>query len=180
MTCKADYSDSTKASCSFSSDIYNLYYLSVEGDYYISLGNIEFQTLTVKAKNLPIVRYGFDFSPYSIEPSTEAQKVFLYFQDDASNYKNKIKLVGKETLTPTCELDSNYALICTATFTNDDKYAITIDDIYFNSFIYVNKEDNTYQEDVIDDDDTNIIDDSDSNVNYIKISSLLLLTLLLF
>ncbi len=181
MTCKPDYSDSTKALCSFSSDIYNLYYLSVEGDYYISLGNIEFQTLTVKAKNLPIVRYGFDFSPYSIESSTEAQKVFLYFQDDASNYKNKIKLVGKETLTPTCELDSNYALICTATFTNDDKYAITIDDIYFNSFISVNKEDNTYQEDVIDD-NTNIIDDddSDSNVNYIKISSLLLLTLLLF
>ncbi len=181
MTCKPDYSDSTKALCSFSSDIYNLYYLSVEGDYYISLGNIEFQTLTVKAKNLPIVRYGFDFSPYSIESSTEAQKVFLYFQDDASNYKNKIKFVGKETLTPTCELDSNYALICTATFTNDDKYAITIDDIYFNSFISVNKEDNTYQEDVIDD-NTNIIDDddSDSNVNYIKISSLLLLTLLLF
>ena len=175
MTCKPDYSDSTKALCSFSSD---LYYLSVEGDYYVSLGNIEFQTLTVKAKTLPINLV--DFFPYSIEPSTEAQKVFLYFRDDASNYKNKIKFVGKETLTPTCELDSNYALICTATFTNDDKYAITIDDIYFNSFIYVNKEDNTYQEDVIDDDDTNIIDDSDSNVNYIKISSLLLLTLLLF
>ena len=170
MECKADSSDSTKALCTC--------YLYVEGDYYVSSGNKDFQTLSVKAKSLPINLY--DFSPYSIESSTEAQKVFLYFIADASNYKDKIKFAGNETLTTTCELDSKYALICSATFTNDDKYAITIDDIYFNSFIYVNKEDNTYQEDVIDDDDTNIIDDSDSNVNYIKISSLLLLTLLLF
>ena len=170
MECKADSSDSTKALCTC--------YLYVEGDYYVSSGNKDFQTLSVKAKSLPINLY--DFSPYSIESSTEAQKVFLYFKADASNYKDKIKFAGNETLTTTCELDSKYALICSATFTNDDKYAITIDDIYFNSFIYVNKEDNTYQEDVIDDDDTNIIDDSDSNVNYIKISSLLLLTLLLF
>ena len=171
MTCKADSSDSTKALCFY-------YGLSFEGDYYVSSGNKDFQTLIVKAKSLPINLVGF--SPYSIESSTEAQKVFLYFKADASNYKDKIKFAGKETLTTTCELSSNYALICSATFTNDDKYAITIDDIYFDSFIYVNKEDNTYQEDVIDDDDTNIIDDSDSNVNYIKISSLLLLTLLLF
>jgi hypothetical protein len=170
MTCNADSSDSTKALCTC--------YLYDDGDYYVSLGNIDFQAVTVKAKSLPIELVGF--SPYSIESSTEAQKVFLYFKDDASNYKDKIKFAGKEILTPTCELDSKYALICSATFTNDDKYAITIDDIYFNSFIYVNKEDNTYQEDVIDDDDTNIIDDSDSNVNYIKISSLLLLTLLIF
>ena len=170
LECKADSSDSTKALCTC--------YLYVEGDYYVSSGNKDFQTLSVKAKSLPINLY--DFSPYSIESSTEAQKVFLYFIADASNYKDKIKFAGNETLTTTCELDSKYALICSATFTNDDKYAITIDDIYFDSFIYVNKEDNTYQEDVIDDDDTNIIDDSDSNVNYIKISSLLLLTLLLF
>ena len=148
LKCKPDSSNNNKAIC--------LGRIYEKGEYYLNVSEIEFKELIVTAKDVPSL---INYSPISILPSSNSTSIILYFEEDISSYVNKITFVGAETLTPTCELSSNYALICTAVFKNEDKYFINIDGANIGRFINVNEEDNKN----IDIDNDNDNDESENN-----------------
>ena len=173
LNCEPDSSDNTKAIC--------LGRFYEEGEYYLNVNETEFKDLTVTAKKVPRL---INYSPISISPSLNSISIILYFKEDISSYVNKIAFVGAETLTPTCELSSNYALICSAVFKNEDKYFITIDGANIGRFINVNTKDNDNEYNINDESGSSNDDDNDDNccyanyINKIKYISLILVLLL--
>ena len=162
LSCKADSSDKTKAICSG--------YIENEGEYYVRFrdGTV-FKDVTVTAKNIPSIN---SFYPISISPSSKEQNITLIFDDNISSFVEKIKfIVGTETVETKCTAESNYVLQCSAVFNNEDDYFITVDGVNTGKSINVNEEDNINEEEE---------KKKNNNVNYLKISSLLLTLLLIF
>ena len=160
LECEADSSDKTKAICEV--------YISKEGVYYVKFKDgTEFKDVTVTAKNIPSLN---SFSPISISPSSKEQTITLTFDDNISSLVDKVKFVGTETVEPKCTADSNYVLKCSGVFKNEDDYFITIDGVNTGKSINVNEDDNINEEE----------EKKKNSVNYLKISSLLLILLLLF
>ena len=161
LNCEDDFSDKTKAIC--------LCRISVEGEYYVKIENgTEFKDVTVTVKNIPSPN---SFYPISFSPSSIEQTITLTFTENIASYVDKVKFVGTETVEAKCSTDSIYVLYCSAVFTNEDDYYITIDGANIGKYINVNEDDNINKGK-----DENI----NNSVNYLKISSLLLTLLLLF
>ena len=161
LNCEDDFSDKTKAIC--------LCRISVEGEYYVKIENrTEFKDVTVTVKNIPSPN---SFYPISFSPSSIEQTITLTFTENISSFVDKVKFVGTETVEAKCSTDSIYVLYCSAVFTNEDDYYITIDGANIGKYINVNEDDNINKGK-----DENI----NNSVNYLKISSLLLTLLLLF
>ena len=118
------------------------------------------ENLNVSVKDVPKL---VKFFPFSFSPSSNSQNVIFYFENDASNYVNNVNFVGAETLTPTCELNSNYVLNCSTVFNKEDKYYIFLDDINIGRFINVNEKDN-----IIEEDEEEEINESSNGKNEIK------------
>ena len=137
LYCEPDSLNETKAICN-ANDIF--YY---EGNFDLMLNNTKIKNINVSVKDVPKL---VKFFPFSFSPSSNSQNIIFYFENDVSNYVNIITFVGAETLTPTCELNSNYVLNCSAVFNKEDKYYIFLDDVNIGSFINVNEKDNIIEE----------------------------------
>ena len=79
----------------------------------------------------------YNYFPHSVNASTNSQSIVFNFQNDTSNYVNKISFVGIETIQPTCEAISSVTLNCSAVFNKVGKYYFTIDGVYNGDIIYV-------------------------------------------
>ena len=137
LHCEPDSLNETKAICNTNDDFY------YEGNFYLMLNNTKIENINVSVKDVPKL---VKFFPFSFSPSSNSQNIIFYFENDVSNYVNIITFVGAETLTPTCELNSNYVLNCSAVFNKEDKYYIFLDDVNLGSFINVNEKDNIIEE----------------------------------
>ena len=127
LYCNADSLDKTKAICSS--------YHHKEGNNYINIRDVDYKNLNVTVKkNVPMK---YNYFPHSVNASTNSQSIVFNFQNDTSNYVNKISFVGIETIQPTCEAMSSVTLNCSAVFNKVGKYYFTIDGVYNGDIIYV-------------------------------------------
>ena len=164
LKCEPDSLSETKAICNA--------YFSYKGDYSLLFNGTKIENLNVSVKDAPVLD---KFFPFSFSPSSNKQNIIFYFEDDFSSYFNNITFVGAETLTPTCELNSNFVLNCSAVFNKEDKYYLTLDGVNIGSFINVNEKDNIIEEDDYEEEEINenkssngkneIKDENDSNEN---------------
>ena len=164
LDCEPDSLNETKAICNA-----QIYY---EGDYKLMLNNTKIENINVSVKNVPKL---VKFFPFSFSPSSNSQNVIFYFENDVSNYVDNVTFVGAETLTPTCELNSNYVLNCSTVFNKEDKYYLYLDDVNIGRFINVNEKDNIIEEEIYEEYEFNenessngkneIKDESESNEN---------------
>lgn len=141
-----------------------------DGEYYIVVNGKKFPNIKVTGKTMIQL---YSYSPISIIHSSKSQTIILNFKDIITNYFNKITFVNienTETLNGECSQISNYSLSCSVIFKNEGKYYITINGVNYGRYINVNKKDNINEEE----------QNNDNKINYIKITSPLLLSLLLF
>ena len=143
-----------------------------KGEYNLMFNTTKIDNLNVSVKDAP--KLG-NFFPFSFSPSSNTQIIIFYFEEDVSNYFNNVTFVGAETETiyPSCNINSNYVLNCSAVFNKEDKYYITLDGVNIGSFINVNEKDNIVEEDIYEEEEINenessngkneINDKSDSN-----------------
>ena len=170
LDCEPDSLNETKAICNT-----EFYY---EGDYKLMLNNTKIENINVSVKDVPKL---VKFFPFSFSPSSNSQNVIFYFENDVSNYVDNVTFVGAETLTPTCDLNSNYVLNCSSVFNKEDKYYLTLDDVNIGRFINVNEKDNIIEEEIYEEYEFNenessngkneIKDESKSNENNSKNNS---------
>lgn len=162
--CEVDSLNKTKANCVRYGEVFKV------GEYYVVVNGKEFPNIKVTGKTMNQL---YSYSPISIIHSSKSQTIILNFKDIITNYINKVTFVNienNETLNGECSQISNYSLSCLAIFKKEGKYYITINDVNYGRYINVNEKDNINEEE----------QNNDNNMNYIKITSALLLSLLIF
>ena len=144
----------------------------------------------------------YNHFPISISSSSNAQDIVFNFNENIDSIVSKITFVNETSISPTCSKLSNYAIKCSAVFDYGGYFYVQIDGVKDENFVFV-KGDKKGQDNTGGNNNSNggnnnsnggnnngdnagsqggskIDDDSSDNMNYIKMSSLILFLMLLF
>ena len=172
-----------------------------EEEYNLHYSNATVTDIKVSSKKMINI---YNHFPISISSSSNAQDIVFNFNENIDSIVSKITFVNETSISPTCSKLSNYAIKCSAVFDYGGYFYVYFDEVKDENFVFV-KGDKKGQDNTGGNNDSNggnnnsnggnnnsnggnnngdntgSDDDSDSdNMNYIKMSSLILFLMLLF